>query len=93
MTGVLLGEVGAKGRDHIVQQNNGANHLGLRAGNWKLLRQKPGPKAKGGTTEQLFDLSKDPGETTNVAAANPEVVKTLRAQLDAILAGRTRAEK
>lgn len=92
--GVLLGEAGAKGREHVVQQNNGANHLGLRADNWKLLRQKPGPKkAKDAVTQLLFDLAKDPGETTNVAAANPDVVKRLGAQLDAILAGRTRAEK
>ncbi len=29
----------------------------------------------------LFDLSKDPGETTNVAEQNPEVVRDLEARL------------
>ncbi len=33
-----------------------------------------------GKTE-LFDLAKDPGEKTNVAAENPEVVKDLEARL------------
>jgi len=35
----LLGEPGAKGRDHLLQQNNGGDHLGLRVGDWKLIRE------------------------------------------------------
>ena len=93
MKGVLLGDAGAKGRENLVQQNNGGNALGFRAGNWKLVRQAFPKKAKGTATEQLFDLSKDVGETTNVAAANPDVLKKLRGQLDAILAQRTRVAK
>ena len=35
----LLGESGAKGRDHLVQQDNGNNGTyGLRVGDWKLHR-------------------------------------------------------
>lgn len=35
---------------------------------------------------ELFDLSKDPSEKTNVADANPEKVKELRARYDALAA-------
>jgi arylsulfatase A len=64
-------------------------------GRWKLVfphtyRSIQGvPKATGGipskyrqqsiTTAQLFDLEKDPSETTDVAAANPDVVTRLQA--------------
>jgi len=34
----MLGEAGAKGRDHLLQQDNRGNSLGLRQGNWKLVR-------------------------------------------------------
>ena len=37
--GALLGKDGAKGRDHLVQQDNGARGTyGFRMGNWKLHR-------------------------------------------------------
>jgi arylsulfatase A-like enzyme len=48
----------------------------IRKGNWKLLKKAILP----GTTE-LFDLSKDPGETENVADKHPNVVKDLEARL------------
>ncbi len=48
----------------------------VRAGKWKL--QMGGPKQHGGG-KALFDLEADIGETTNVAADNPEVVARLRA--------------
>ena len=35
---------------------------------------------------ELFDHKTDPTETANVAAANPELVKTLTKQLNAALA-------
>lgn len=95
--GALLGEAGAKGRDHLVQQDNNGNSLALREGQWKLVRQKPGPRMvkeakEAGQpppagSEQLYDLAKDPGEQTNVAAQHPEEVQRLRAALDKIIAG------
>ncbi len=33
---------------------------------------------------QLFDLAKDPGEKTNVAASHPEVVTEMKALLDKV---------
>ena len=51
--------------------------------NWKLLLSDPGgpgtrPDAKYDTDQpQLFDLSIDPTETTNLAAVHPEIVQRL----------------
>jgi arylsulfatase A-like enzyme len=56
---------------------NAEIHRGaIRKGQWKLVKQATLP----GKTE-LFDLAKDPGEKTNVAEQNPEVVKDLEARL------------
>lgn len=100
--GAMLGEKGAKGRDHLVQQDNGrGNNYGLRVGNWKLQRHDS-KKARNVKVEvqlvnthvaryRLFDLSKDPGEKTNVIDANPEIAKRLIAQLEKVIAdGRSR---
>ena len=48
----------------------------VRKGDWKLIKIALLP----GKT-QLFNLAKDPGETTDVAADNPEIVKDLEARL------------
>ena len=48
----------------------------VRKGDWKLIKIALLP----GKT-QLFNLARDPGETTDVAAQNPEVVKDLEARL------------
>ncbi len=88
----LLGEPGAAGRDHLVQQANAglAGNLGLRVGDWKLLRT--GAKKPAGPA--LYDLAADPGETTDVAAKHPGVIKRLGAQLDGLIAaGRSRPAK
>ena len=55
----------------------------VRVGNWKLVRQRlnPGPNQKNPAppTTELYDLGKDPGETTDVAAQHPDVVARLSA--------------
>jgi arylsulfatase A len=52
------------------------------AGDWKLIRTRlnPRPNATNAPppTLELFDLAKDPTETTNVAAQHPEVVARLQ---------------
>lgn len=40
------------------------------------------PMADGQYFQQLFNIETDPGETKNVASANPEILATLHAQLD-----------
>lgn len=92
----LLGKPGAKGRDYLLQQDNQGDSFGLRAGEWKLVRNKVGARAAKGTENQvagdyLYHLAKDPGEKNNLAADHPEEFKRLQALLDnAIAAGRTR---
>lgn len=90
----LLGKPGAKGRDHLVQQDNGGGNFGLRQGKWKLIRQKSGPQAakKGkAPADRLYDLSADPAEKNNIAAEHPEDLERLQGLLDnAISSGRTR---
>jgi arylsulfatase A-like enzyme len=49
----------------------------VRQGDWKLV--KPSLKA----APKLFDLARDPGEKTNLAAKHPEKVKQLQALWDA----------
>jgi arylsulfatase A-like enzyme len=100
--GALLGEKNAKGREELVQQDNGTGGtFGFRSGNWKLLRHDSG-KARHlvverelATTDvpahQLFDLSVDPGESEDLFTSQPEVASRLQARLDEIIAsGRSR---
>ena len=99
-----LGKPGAKGRDHLLQQDNGSGNFGLRVGDWKLVRLEkrgtsearvskadlPLPTAK----HTLYKLSTDPGERTDVSAAHPEIVERLSAQIDRIVKeGRSRPAK
>jgi arylsulfatase A len=55
--------------------------LCVRVGDWKLVRQhlNPGPRQKNppAATTELYDLAKDPSETTDVAAEHPDVVARL----------------
>lgn len=97
----LLAKPGAKGRDHLVQQDNGSGNFGLRAGDWKLVRlerrgrpqavvssnERPLPTAK----HTLYKLADDPGERTDVSASHPEILERLTAQLDTLIRnGRSR---
>ena len=51
----------------------------IRQGDWKLLIAALLP-----ARVEVYDLAKDMGETTNLAAANPDVVARLRARIDAL---------
>ncbi|MEK0449840.1 MAG: Arylsulfatase precursor [Verrucomicrobiota bacterium] len=99
----LLGKPGAKGREHLLQQDNGSGNYGLRAGDWKLVRlekrgksearvskdERPLPAAK----HTLYKLSDDPGERNDVSAAHPEIVERMSRQIDAIVSeGRSRPQ-
>jgi arylsulfatase A-like enzyme len=88
-------------RDHVILQSADAIYA-VRAGDWKLVERENAPptvprkkkaaaKAKAAGRDELSDLAKDPSETTDVAAANPEVVARLRKLLaDARERGQTR---
>lgn len=88
MLPALLGEA-RTGRDWIIEHANGQS---IRKGNWKFIPARKGAKRSNFTdTElgndeagQLYDLSTDPGEQTNVAAAHPQVVEELRALLKSV---------
>ncbi|EMI16107.1 arylsulfatase A, partial [Rhodopirellula maiorica SM1] len=98
----LLGETNAKGRDNLVQQDNGSRGTyGFRAGKWKLHRYDKN-SARNVVVEkqlantkvpqfQLFNLEKDPAEQHNVLDAHPDVAERLKQQLAGIIQqGRSR---
>ena len=96
--GALLGEKGAKGRGHLIQQDNGQRgNFGFRMGDWKLVRNAPRPAAKRkkqgqGRNAQLYNLAQDPGEQQDVAEKYKDVATRLNEQLDRLIeAGRSRS--
>ena len=98
----LLGKGGAKGRDHLIQQDNGrGGNYGLRVGKWKLQRHDS-KSARNVVVEtklantkvnqyRLFDLSKDPAEKNDLYATNKRIGERMKKQLEEIIAaGRSR---
>lgn len=96
----FLGQPGAKGRDHLVQQDNGqGGNYGFRVGDWKLLRHD---SKRTNNTElrlqrrptkafHLYNLSTDPGERKNVIDEHPEIAERMKKQLAQIIqTGRSR---
>lgn len=81
----LLGDSNS-GRDQVVEF---AGILALRQGNWKYIEPSKRPQRAAGTNVELgsdpdgllFNLALDPGETNNLAAAQPGKLKELAAQL------------
>jgi arylsulfatase A-like enzyme len=84
------------GRHELVEQAGGQ---ALRVDQWKYM--EPSKRARlneqvnielgNDAVPQLYDLAKDPGETTNLAAKYPEKVKEMDARLQAIRkSGRSR---
>ncbi|MEO1365125.1 MAG: arylsulfatase, partial [Pseudomonadota bacterium] len=60
-----------------------SGNAALYRGNWKLVRTA---LPRGDFTWRLFDLSVDPGETTDVSAENPDLFAELRAEYEAYVA-------
>ena len=94
--GALLGKKGAKGRDHLVQQDNGrGGNYGYRVGNWKLQRHDSKRKRNVVVTYKLanspappfalFDLSKDVEEKVDVSNKHPKVFNRMKASLQKII--------
>lgn len=81
----LVSVLKGTGRRDITDLYFGSTQLtGLRSGAWKLqLVRGPGQAWNARPTSALlFDLARDPGETTDLAAQHPELVARLRAQLE-----------
>jgi arylsulfatase A-like enzyme len=91
----------------LQQAFGGARYLAIRKGNWKYVdhtgsggnnyAKNPGlkpfmlPNTAPGAPAQLYDLATDPGETTNLYFEHSQIVKELKALLDASKAsGRSR---
>jgi hypothetical protein len=88
---VLLGQAKQPVRDSLVHHSiNGS--FAIRQGQWKLelcggsggwSAPRPGsPAEKNLPTTQLYDLSRDIGETNNLAAAHPELIERLTKLLE-----------
>lgn len=60
-----------------------SGNAALYRGNWKLVRTA---LPRGDFTWRLFDLSVDPGETTDLSADNPELFAEMRAEYEAYAA-------
>ncbi len=98
--GALLGEPGAKGRTELLQQGNDDSQLGLRAGDWKLVRLKKRGKPQATVSVDsprepdgpfaLYQLSTDPGETTDVSAKFPNELERLKSRLEQLTSARSR---
>jgi arylsulfatase A len=88
---VLAGESGAKSPHEVFYFYRGLKLEAVRGGPWKLrFASADQPAAKnvkkqaGAGQDQLYNLDSDIGESKNVADANPDVVKRLRALADAM---------
>jgi len=90
---LLLNEKDANPRNELAYYYNVNSLEGVREGKWKLVfahRSQtykkfppgkdgfPGKTAQVNVPEALYDLSTDPGETIDVAAEHPEVVRRLK---------------
>lgn len=95
--GLLKGDPAANPRDELVYYYHRNSLEGVRKGQWKLVLPhrsqtyktylpgrdgRPGGYAETDVTLALYDLSVDPGETLDVQAAHPDVVKDLLALVE-----------
>ena len=96
LTDALLGTKDAKGRGHLVTQDNGTSGTyGFRSGDWKLHRYDS-KRARNIVVERklentqrppfvLYNLADDPAEKTNVIAKHPEIAENLKTELAKII--------
>lgn len=91
---VLTGTGGRAGPDTLAYYFRGKLEA-WRSGNWKLKLPHPGKRLRPGLDwpgdyaaheTLLFDLARDPGETTDLAAARPDKVAELKAEIAAFQA-------
>jgi arylsulfatase A-like enzyme len=84
-------------RRELFSETNGAI-FGVDAGGWRLILNPTGknPGAPGGpypiAPVELYDLGRDPGERRNLAAARPDIVSALSAEIETWKARNRRRE-
>lgn len=89
LSAVLLGN-DPRGRDYVVQHSGLQGSLALRRGDWKYIEPSGGAAVLAETgaetgnlhTTQLYNLTEDAGERTNLATIHPEIVREMSALLD-----------
>ena len=92
----LLGKKDAKGRQHLVQQDNGkGGNFGYRAGKWKLQRHDSKRKRNVIVTNKLanspaprfslFNLNEDIEEKNDVSKKHPQVFDRMKKELQKII--------
>jgi arylsulfatase A-like enzyme len=70
-----------RGRDRLVEHSRG---IAIRKGHWKPVFAGNNVEAKSDAPLELYDLDADIGETRNVAAENPQVVRELMALMEKV---------
>ena len=88
LSDTLLNTSAAEGRPFVIQQDNGGRNLGLRMGDWKLIRQRSsnGKESAKPLQDQLFNLVSDPGEAQDLSVTHRDDLKRLQTKLDEVLA-------
>jgi len=84
VSGLWKGTAIKSPREEFLHYTSRGTIEGLRSGNWKLLVKKPRRNNAAKAQVFLFDLSKDVGEKNNLAEAKPDIVKKLRARMEAL---------
>jgi arylsulfatase A-like enzyme len=78
----LLGKKNQKEHDYLYWEfHEQGGKIGLRMGNWKAVKLNVDKNPKGPI--ELYNLSEDPGETTDLSASNPDIVIKIEALIDA----------
>ncbi|HLI47370.1 MAG TPA: sulfatase [Chthonomonas sp.] len=71
-----------------ITENTWMKKRGIRTATWKLIVPLETPDLHGRSEVELYDLTNDPGELTNVAETYPEVTEQLKAKLESWVARR-----
>ncbi len=85
VSGLWKGTQKKSPREEFIHYTSRGDLEGLRSGNWKLLVKKPRRNPNNRPPQLfLFDLANDLGEQNNLAEAKPDIVKKLRARMEAL---------
>lgn len=80
---------GGAASERLLLLNAGAGWAALRRGPWKLIERR----ARAGVAPELYDLSRDPGESENLAEREPRILADLGSSLRAFVAEAAPAQR